>query len=404
MRYSKQTLAAIFICLAVIFTGLAGCAGEAEPAPTSTAPPATTTPPATPAPPTATAAPTTPAEPEKPAFQLEKDLVLPDTFTLATANTDPTALTKSVAALLSKHTPMEVEVAMSRSNSDAHIRLADGAGILSISTGGCVPCHRVAIWSTAQSYYDGTIFSIGGTVGIEPADRGNLRALFTNTPNDTSMWAMAGVVTLADSGIQTVADLKGKKVNARNSNVLFIEPIMQAILAANGMTNDDIEWVSFAGGADAMETLGDGTVDATCYIFGDDVLDLAKDKAVYVLPLSAETQQAVTEIEYGYLAAELPADVIPGVLATPVVGSPYVAWVASETPDDVAYAITRTVLENLDELHAEQELSINFTKENALSQWRFPYHPGAIRYYQSIGVWTAEMDQLQADLLKKWSS
>ena len=329
-------------------------------------------------------------------------LDLPEKLTLAAAGTEPTALATTLADILTRNTPMEVSVEGVRSNAEAHRLLADTAGILNITVdGGCVPCHRVAVWSVAQGHYDATTFSIAGTVGIIGPDRGNLRALLCGAGPDSS--ELLAIQTTTTSGIKTVADLKGKRVYAENRNVLFIAPIMDAILEANGLTRDDIDWQSFTNGDDAFDELAAGKVDAVFYIFTDGSAKLAKSEELYVVPLSQETQKAVEATGYGFMAADWPEGRLPGTLTTPILGSPYVIWTSAELSDDVAYTLVSTVFENLGELQSSRELAAGFTPENVLAQWSFPYHPGAIRYFKETGLWKTDMDQQQAALLEKWS-
>lgn len=372
------------LCLAAV----AGCGAPAptpEPTPTATPTPTPT--------PTPTETPTPTAPP----------LDLPAQFVLSTANPGPTELAEKMAEIVTANTAMEVVVEKVRSTGDAQMRIADAAGVLTITDEGCVPCHRVAMWSTAQNYYDGSNHTVAGTVGILEPDRGNLRALFCG--DGTVSAEKLAIQTLPGSGIETVADLKGKRVYAEYTGVRFVAPLMDVILQANGMTREDIEWMVFPSSDGAYEDLAAGNADAVFYVIGSGAEGIAKSQGLYLVPLSEETQQAVAAAEYGFQAMEWPVDdALPGTAATLILSAPRVLWVPSQCGDDTAYAFTRAIIENLDELQAGAELGAGFTLENALAQWTFPYHPGAIKYFEEIGLWTAEMDAKQAALLERWSA
>jgi TRAP transporter TAXI family solute receptor len=379
------TLALLIMCLSTVLA----CG-----APETATPTETTTP-------TETATPTeTPTETAAPGPDFGS-MDLPETMMMSVANPAPTELIELVAAIISENTPIMVSTEKVSPNSDALMRIADAAGVLTITGEGCVACHHVAVWSVAQQYYDATIFTLAGTATILDPDRGNLRALFTGHGPVAS--EPLAIQTLPDSGIKTVADLKGKKVYADYPNLRFLAPTMDIILEANGMTREDVEWLPFPTSSQAFEDLAAGDVDAVFYVIGGDAEALAAADGIFFVPLSDETQQAVTASDYGFIALEWPEGMLPGVPSTPVIAAPRVAWVPSQTTDDTAYIVTRTVMENLARVQAESELGVDFTLETALSQWTLPYHPGAIKYFEEIGIWTTEMDAKQAALITKWT-
>ena len=55
-------------------------------------------------------------------------------------------------------------------------------------------------------------------------------------------------------------------------------------------------------------------------------------------------------------------------------------------PDDVAYAITRAMFENVADLQAVHPAANETTVEFTMSATPVPLHPGAIRYYEEIGA------------------
>src|SRR5699024_220383 len=61
---------------------------------------------------------------------------------------------------------------------------------------------------------------------------------------------------------------------------------------------------------------------------------------------------------------------------------------ADSMPDEVAYEITKTVFENLDELHDSLEPAVDTTVENNLGfigETTIPFHPGAVQYFEEVG-------------------
>ena len=58
-------------------------------------------------------------------------------------------------------------------------------------------------------------------------------------------------------------------------------------------------------------------------------------------------------------------------------------------PDDVAYTITKTVFEHIQDLHDAIKPSKDTTVANTaklIGQTTIPFHPGALRYYKEVGA------------------
>ena len=60
--------------------------------------------------------------------------------------------------------------------------------------------------------------------------------------------------------------------------------------------------------------------------------------------------------------------------------------VSSEMSDDTAYAITKAMFENIDELQAVHPAARETTVDFSMAATPVPLHPGAIRYYEEIGA------------------
>jgi TRAP-type uncharacterized transport system substrate-binding protein len=54
--------------------------------------------------------------------------------------------------------------------------------------------------------------------------------------------------------------------------------------------------------------------------------------------------------------------------------------------DDLAYAITRAMFENIADLQAVHPAANETTVEFTIAATPVPLHPGAIRYYEEIGT------------------
>ena len=196
------------------------------------------------------------------------------------------------------------------------------------------------------------------------------------------------IVTLADSGITGLSDLAGKRVSigAPGSGT---EVNAAAILNANGLTYDDIEEqrLNFNETADA---LSNGDIDAGFWSVGaptSSILNLATTQSIRMIELTAEEIAAARAADPIFAEAVLAGGTYAGVDAdVPVLGIPNVLVASSEMDDDLVYAITKAMFENIADLRAVHPAANQTTVEFTLAASPIPLHPGAIRYYEEIGA------------------
>lgn len=233
----------------------------------------------------------------------------------------------------------------------------------------------IALADTVAQAYGGT----GRFEGQQlPMIRG-LASLYAN---------MIHIVALEGSGITSLQDLRGKRVSigAPGSGT---EVNAAAILNANGITYDDIEEqrLNFNETADA---LSNGDIDAGFWSVGaptSSILNLATTKGIVILQLSAEELAASQAADPTFAVTTLPGGTYTGVDADiSVLGIPNVLAASSEMPDDLAYAITKAMFENIADLRAVHPAANETSVEFTMSATPIPLHPGALRYYEEIGA------------------
>lgn len=199
---------------------------------------------------------------------------------------------------------------------------------------------------------------------------------------------MVQIVALEGSGITTLEDLRGKRVSigAPGSGT---EVNAAAILEANGITYDDIEEqrLNFNETADA---LANGDIDAGFWSVGaptSSILNLSTTNSIVMLELTEGELAAARAADATFAVTTLPGGSYTGVDSdTTVLGIPNVLVVSSEMSDDLAYAITRAMFENIADLQAVHPAANETTVEFTMTATPVPLHPGAIRYYEEIGA------------------
>ncbi|BCB06854.1 C4-dicarboxylate ABC transporter substrate-binding protein [Vreelandella venusta] len=210
----------------------------------------------------------------------------------------------------------------------------------------------------------------------------NTRALASVYPNAVQL------VTLAESDIETIADLAGKRVSvgAPGSGT---ELNARALLEANGISYEDFtpQRLNFNETADAIR---DGDIDAGFWSVGpptSSILNLAATRDIRLIGLSDEEVANAQEAEAVFAPYELAAGMYDGMdESVQTIGVPNVLVVNADMDEELAYQLTQLLFENTDELIAVHPAANDTTIEFTMNSTPVPLHPGAIRYFEEVGA------------------
>ncbi len=204
----------------------------------------------------------------------------------------------------------------------------------------------------------------------------------------TAYTEVCQVVTRADSGIKSIADLKGKRVSVGDAGS-GVEANSIQILEAYGITFKDIS-VQYLSFADSAAALKDRKIDAfftTAGIPTTAIVELSSTNPITLLPVEPEVAAELIKTYPFYVNFVIPADTYKGVtepVNTVAVKATFI--VRKDLPDDIAYSLVKGVFEGREDIiagHAKgRELDINL----AVTGVSVPFHPGAERYFRELGV------------------
>lgn len=194
------------------------------------------------------------------------------------------------------------------------------------------------------------------------------------------------IVATADSGIKTLADLKGKtlSVGAPKSGT---ELNSRAILKAAGMSYNDLGKVEYLPFAESVDLMKNRQLSATLQSAGLGVAslkDLSSSSAINVVAVPKAT---VEKIGPPFISVVIPANTYTGQTAdveTAAVVNYLVT--SSAVSDDLAYQMTKQIFENLPELVNAHVAGKGIKLEAAATGSPAPMHPGAMRYFKEKGV------------------
>lgn len=193
------------------------------------------------------------------------------------------------------------------------------------------------------------------------------------------------IFTLADSGIDSIMDLEGKRIaaGAPGSTSGDAVPLMMEAL---GITPKSITGLSSTGMCDALK---DGTVDVAFGVTGVPaswLLDLETTKDIKILPLSETEMNTILEAQPYWSSGIIPG----GVYKDHEEDIPCIAYwnmiVANDSlSEDLVYDLCKATYDNVEELAKVDQNAYSIAFEN-LSTMTMPLHPGALKYYTDQGI------------------
>lgn len=199
------------------------------------------------------------------------------------------------------------------------------------------------------------------------------------------------IVTMEGTGINTVADMKGKRIST-GAPVSATEVLAQRLLEAAGMSFSDLKRERLAP-AESTNAMKDGKLDGYFFAGGPPIAaitDLAASQNVKMKLIDHHDLAEKVIQKYGplYAPAVVPAGSYPGQdKDAKVMGIWNLLIVHEKMPDDVAYTITKTLWESRDELVATHKAATYMVPENQkAANTPVPFHPGALKYFAEKGI------------------
>lgn len=205
----------------------------------------------------------------------------------------------------------------------------------------------------------------------------NYSGVFTIYPETIQL------VTLADSGIDSVADLEGKRV-AIGDMGSGTEANATQIIEAHDMTIDDVD-AQYLDFADASTNLQDGNVDAAFVTAGTPtgaIQELSASADVKIVSFDEEAMNNLMEEYSYYTQVDIPADAYDNFDSTASTVAVQAMLIASnDIPEDQMYEMTKAIFENLDSMANAHVRGEELNLETAEDGMSIDLHPGVQRYY-----------------------
>ena len=196
------------------------------------------------------------------------------------------------------------------------------------------------------------------------------------------------IIVRSDSGINSIADMKGKKVSV-GAPGSGNEANVRQLLDIYGMDYKQLTpmYLSYAESADQFK---DKHIDAFIMVTGapnSALMDVSTQHSVKILSIPDDMIAKISQ-KYPFLSvATIPANTYKGqtepvktvaVQATLIVGN--------DVKEDVVYNITKALFDNQADLAKAHAKGKELSLEKATKGMSIPIHPGAAKYYKEKGI------------------
>ncbi|SES67591.1 hypothetical protein SAMN05421676_101144 [Salinibacillus kushneri] len=216
--------------------------------------------------------------------------------------------------------------------------------------------------------------------------------------NQVDVQAVAGmyqnvvqVVAMADSGIESIEDLEGKRVGVGKVGS-GVEQSAQKVLEAIDLTYDDLDKVTHTGYADSVQEMKNGNLDAAFFTSGvpnSNITDIMQQHDVNFVEIKGDVADRLMEtypfykpftIEAGNEAQyNLESEV-------QTVGIQNMIIVSPDLSEDMVYDITKRYYEYLGTDEVAVSALTQLPREESAKDLIAPLHPGAKKFYEENGL------------------
>ncbi len=196
-------------------------------------------------------------------------------------------------------------------------------------------------------------------------------------------------VTVAATGIKSIPDIKGKRVSTGSpgsGTAVMTRAILDTLGLKHGKDFKEFR-LSFA---EQVSGLKDGTIDVGSWSVGlgpGSLVDLSTTRKMVLICLTPEEQAKVSAAHAYYKPFTIPAGTYKGQDKDCLtVGTPNVLFVRADADTELVYQLTKALFEHVADLGKIHPAGKTISPEYVLKATLIPLHPGAIKYFEEIGL------------------
>lgn len=209
------------------------------------------------------------------------------------------------------------------------------------------------------------------------------------------------LVVRGSSDIQSIADLKGKRVVANYGAFAGSTITANAVLANGGLSESDVQVVNVSSYPEGVNAVIEGRADAAVASIGSGVLQqLAAAEGARILPIEpSDDAMSRTKSVAPFVPMMVKAGPVGIEQDIYVLSYATTIYARPELSDEVVTSFIGALVDNFAELKDIHPSLVTWTPDRfASTDSVIPYHPAAIDFYKEHGMWSEALDAHQVEL------
>jgi TRAP transporter TAXI family solute receptor len=197
------------------------------------------------------------------------------------------------------------------------------------------------------------------------------------------------VVALADAGVNSFADMKGKSVTTQAKGNTG-ELLTDMVLKMHGLSYGSLSRINYNSYTESVALMKDGH--AQVFTLGTTapasaVMDLASARDIRLVPVDDRTMAQLKKANPGYNKLIIKAGTYPKQdKDVPVIGYSTHLVVACNLPENTVYQMLKTMAGNVDTMASVVKAIDGITPKDMALDIGVPFHKGATKFYKEAGA------------------
>ena len=197
------------------------------------------------------------------------------------------------------------------------------------------------------------------------------------------------VVALANAGVNSFADMKGKSVTTQARGNTG-ELLTALTLKLSGLSYESLSKLNYNSYTESVALMKDGH--AQVFTLGTTapasaIMDLASARDIKLIPVDDKVMGELKQMNPGYNKLIIKAGTYPKQdKDVPVIGYSTHLVVACDLPENTVYQMVKTMAGNVDGMAAVVKSISGITPKDMALDIGVPFHKGAARFYKEAGA------------------
>lgn len=196
-------------------------------------------------------------------------------------------------------------------------------------------------------------------------------------------------VTRKDANINSIMDIKGKRINLGNTGS-GNETTALALLEALEIKKSDLALATEFKAAEMPNALRNNQIDGYFYMVGhptSNIKEIAHSMDIKIVPIVGEKVNTFVKDHPYFIQTSVPANLYKNnENSIPTFGVKAALVANANVSDETVYLVVKAILENFEEFKTLHPAYSYMTKKSLLEGVHIPLHIGAKRYYQEKGL------------------